>query len=40
MQKELVKKMEEGEKEDDEAEWGEASLVGPTGGVIACAEDG
>ncbi|KAL5478898.1 hypothetical protein ACEPAI_2175 [Sanghuangporus weigelae] len=40
LERELVRKLELDEKQDDEAEWGEAFLIGPSQNVVACAEDG
>ena len=43
LEKELVKKRESERvhiKEDEDAEWGDAFLIGPLQNIVACAEDG
>ena len=40
LERELARKLEPSEREDDDAEWGEAFLIGPSQSVVACAEDG
>lgn len=38
--KELVRKSEPDEKQEADAEWGDAYLFGPSESIVACAEDG